>query len=68
MAEEPAEAASSQIPDRMRTRPDGPGIAAGEEMSPCLRCGWLLPVRLMGCRGGRCPQCGHHYPHGDCSD
>ncbi len=39
-----------------------------EEMSPCLRCGWMLPARLMGCHGGRCPNCGHIYPHGDCSD
>ena len=42
--------------------------ARAAELSPCLRCGWPLPVRLMGCKGGRCPNCGHHYPHGDCSD
>ncbi|MFB6240629.1 MAG: hypothetical protein ABEJ46_03550 [Gemmatimonadota bacterium] len=35
-----------------------------EEREPCLRCG----VRLMGCKGGHCPNCGHPYPHGDCSD
>ncbi len=43
-------------------RDDGPG----EE--PCLRCGMPLPARLMGCKGGHCPNCGHPYPHGDCSD
>lgn len=41
---------------------------AGEETEPCLRCGVPLPVRLMGCKGGHCPNCGHPYPHGDCSD
>lgn len=51
----------------------GPGLAgkrAGddEETEPCLRCGVPLPVRLMGCKGGHCPNCGHPYPHGDCSD
>lgn len=35
---------------------------------PCLRCGVPLPTRLMGCKGGHCPNCGHPYPHGDCSD
>lgn len=40
----------------------------GEEREPCLRCGVPLPVRLMGCKGGHCPNCGHPYPHGDCSD
>jgi len=41
---------------------------SAEEMAPCLRCGVPLPVRLMGCKGGHCPNCGHPYPHGDCSD
>ncbi len=35
---------------------------------PCLRCGVPLPLRQMGCKGGHCPNCGHPYPHGDCSD
>jgi len=39
-----------------------------QETEPCLRCGVPLPVRLMGCKGGHCPNCGHPYPHGDCSD
>ena len=46
----------------------GSGDGAGEETEPCLRCGVPLPVRLMGCKGGHCPNCGHPYPHGDCSD
>lgn len=41
---------------------------AGEARQPCLRCGVPLPVRLMGCKGGHCPNCRHPYPHGDCSD
>lgn len=40
----------------------------GEETEPCLRCGVPLPTRLMGCKGGHCPNCAHPYPHGDCSD
>ncbi|MDP2498591.1 MAG: hypothetical protein Q8W44_11485 [Candidatus Palauibacterales bacterium] len=44
------------------------GSGGGEETEPCLRCGVPLPVRLMGCKGGHCPNCGHPYPHGDCSD
>lgn len=39
-----------------------------EAAEPCLRCGVLLLSRLMGCKGGHCPNCGHPYPHGDCSD
>jgi hypothetical protein len=39
-----------------------------EELKPCLRCEWPLTSQVMGCRGGRCPNCGHIYPHGDCSD
>lgn len=46
----------------------GDSDGAGEETEPCLRCGVPLPVRLMGCKGGHCPNCGHPYPHGDCSD
>lgn len=42
--------------------------AGRDETEPCLRCGVPLPVRLMGCKGGHCPNCGHPYPHGDCSD
>lgn len=37
-------------------------------LEPCLHCGTPLPVRLYGCKGGHCPNCGHPYPHGDCSD
>lgn len=37
-------------------------------MEPCLHCGTPLPLRLFGCKGGHCPNCGHPYPHGDCSD
>lgn len=46
---------------------DERGDGAGRR-EPCLRCGVPLPVRLMGCKGGHCPNCGHPYPHGDCSD
>ncbi len=46
---------------------DGRGDG-GEQREPCLRCGVPLPVRLMGCKGGHCPNCSHPYPHGDCSD
>lgn len=39
-----------------------------EDREPCLRCGVAIPARLMGCKGGHCPNCGYPYPHGDCSD
>lgn len=45
---------------------DGPADDGPRE--PCLRCGVPLALRQMGCRGGHCPNCGHPYPHGDCSD
>jgi len=35
---------------------------------PCLHCGHPVAARLMGCKGGHCPNCRHPYPHGDCSD
>lgn len=44
------------------------GSGRDGDSEPCLRCGVPLPVRLMGCKGGHCPNCGHPYPHGDCSD
>lgn len=44
----------------------GDGIRALAE--PCLHCGHPVAVRLMGCKGGHCPNCRHPYPHGDCSD
>lgn len=49
---------------------DGRGASRRDrgDVEPCLRCGVPLPVRLMGCKGGHCPNCGHPYPHGDCSD
>ena len=53
---------------------EGPSAArragpAGEaDRAPRLRCGVPLPLRLMGCKGRPCPNCGHPYPHGDCSD
>lgn len=37
-------------------------------VEPCLHCGTPLSLRLYGCKGGHCPNCGHPYPHGDCSD
>lgn len=40
----------------------------GGAVEPCLSCGVPLSRRLMGCKGGHCPNCGHPYPHGDCSD
>lgn len=42
--------------------PAAPGV------EPCLRCGVPIRLRQRGCRGGHCPNCGHPYPHGDCSD
>lgn len=44
---------------------DGPPSIGGE---PCLHCGHPVAARLMGCKGGHCPNCRHPYPHGDCSD
>ncbi len=35
---------------------------------PCLNCGAPLSGRIVGSKAGRCPHCGHPYPHGDCSD
>ncbi len=46
----------------------GPDEEGAEATEPCLRCGVPLPRRLMGCKGGHCPNCSHPYPHGDCSD
>ena len=57
---DPGAAAEGREALRRRVRED-----AGE---PCLRCGVPLSPRLMGCKGGHCPNCGHPYPHGDCSD
>lgn len=37
-------------------------------VAPCLHCGTPFSLRLYGCKGGHCPNCGHPYPHGDCSD
>lgn len=61
--------------DGMRSRePRGEisGSTRGElderEEEPCFRCGVPIPLRQMGCKGGHCPNCGHPYPHGDCSD
>ncbi len=48
--------------------PTNEGAGEDDAMEPCLRCGVPLPLRLYGCHGGRCPSCGHLYPHGDCSD
>jgi predicted RNA-binding Zn-ribbon protein involved in translation (DUF1610 family) len=39
---------------------------AGEESS-CVRCGYPVPDRPLGCRWP-CPNCGFLYPQGDCSD
>lgn len=39
------------------------------ELDPrCLRCGHLVADRPRGCKAGHCPNCGHPYPLGDCSD
>ena len=46
---------------------DAPGADA-RPTEPCLHCGHPVAVRLMGCKGGHCPNCRHPYPHGDCSD
>ena len=67
MPDESAER-SAPLADLTEERLVGDALAKSEETSPCLRCEWPLPVRLMGCHGGRCPNCGHNYPHGDCSD
>ena len=45
-----------------------PGDGPARATEPCLHCGFPVPERLMGCRGGHCPNCRHPYPHGDCSD
>jgi hypothetical protein len=34
----------------------------------CLRCGQQAADRPRGCKGGKCSNCGHPYPLGDCSD
>ena len=52
--------------DRRSANPGERGVE--DDTAPCLRCGVPLPARLMGCKGGHCPNCGHPYPHGDCSD
>jgi hypothetical protein len=57
----------AESPGRHTLR-SGAARAEGGPEAPCLRCGVPLPVRRMGCKGGHCPNCGHPYPHGDCSD
>jgi len=64
------------VSGRAATRPAAdrePRVAAdrgagGRSTEPCLHCGHPVPARLMGCKGGHCPNCRHPYPHGDCSD
>ena len=56
-------------PDTPRIGRDAPRIGRdAPRTEPCLRCGHPVAVRLMGCKGGHCPNCRHPYPHGDCSD
>jgi hypothetical protein len=50
------------------SEPASPAEGAARPTEPCLHCGFPVPVRLMGCKGGHCPNCRHPYPHGDCSD
>lgn len=76
--EDPGSAASAPDPDAGGDRPGAArrrpaaearaGREGGDRPEPCLRCGVAIPARLMGCKGGHCPNCGHPYPHGDCSD
>lgn len=62
----PAEAPESRGEVRAASGRGGePDTPATE---PCLHCGHPVAVRLMGCKGGHCPNCRHPYPHGDCSD
>lgn len=61
-------AGEARTPAEILLEAGGDTDGDGEETEPCLRCGVPLPVRLMGCKGGHCPNCGHPYPHGDCSD
>lgn len=61
-------AGESRTAGEIPTEAAGGAADDGEETEPCLRCGVPLPVRLMGCKGGHCPNCAHPYPHGDCSD
>lgn len=61
-------AGEARTPAEIPAEAGGDADGEAEEMEPCLRCGVPLPVRLMGCKGGHCPNCAHPYPHGDCSD
>lgn len=36
-------------------------------LAPCLRCGYPVAPQACGVRVP-CPNCGHMYPNGDCSD
>lgn len=56
---------STTVERERATNPFLQGLTAPQ---PCQRCGEPLPMRVAGCRAGHCPNCGHPYPHGDCSD
>lgn len=60
--------AGAGSPSRGASGPPAAGTDDAAAVEPCLRCGVPLSLRQMGCRGGHCPNCGHPYPHGDCSD
>ena len=75
-ADRPGQDESATSPGEVRDARTGsvergsePGSARNvTEVEPCLHCGVPLSLRLYGCKGGHCPNCGHPYPHGDCSD
>ena len=50
-----------------RTGLQATGHAPTAEEPRCVRCGYPVPERPLGCRWP-CPNCGFLYPQGDCSD
>lgn len=65
---EPVASADAVAAGRVPGAGRAPDAGGERPTEPCLHCGFAVPVRLMGCKGGHCPNCRHPYPHGDCSD
>ncbi len=54
----------TKTPDQ---KPQRSGVTAEGTAFACVRCGYPVPERPLGCRWP-CPNCRYLYPMGDCSD
>jgi hypothetical protein len=60
-----ARAGASNVPAPQSS--DTGGGTAAEGAPACLRCGFPVEPKPLGCKNP-CPNCGFTYPLGDCSD